>query len=61
MTDQVIHEKHGALASPTPPPGAAADWTVPQHWDRLTAEDHMVWDTLFAVARPRRSRRGSTC
>ncbi len=40
--------KHGALASPTPPPGAAADWTVPQHWEELTAEDHWVWDTLFA-------------
>jgi phenylalanine-4-hydroxylase len=31
-----------------PPAGAAADWTVPQHWDELTAEDHWVWDTLFA-------------
>ena len=41
-------QKHGALASPTPPPGAAADWTVPQHWEELTAEDHWVWDTLFA-------------
>jgi phenylalanine-4-hydroxylase len=41
-------EKHGALASPVPPPGAAADWTVPQHWEELTAEDHWVWDTLFA-------------
>ena len=40
--------KHGALASPVPPPGADADWTVPQHWDELTAEDHWVWDTLFA-------------
>jgi phenylalanine-4-hydroxylase len=40
--------KHGALASPTPPRGAAADWTVPQHWEELTAEDHWVWDTLFA-------------
>ncbi len=40
--------RHGALASPTPPPGAAADWTVPQHWEELTAEDHWVWDTLFA-------------
>ncbi len=40
--------KHGALASATPPPGAAADWTVPQHWEELTAEDHWVWDTLFA-------------
>ncbi|MEA3001465.1 MAG: phenylalanine-4-hydroxylase, partial [Sphingomonadales bacterium] len=39
---------HGALASPVPPPGADADWTVPQHWDELTAEDHWVWDTLFA-------------
>ena len=45
------HEKHGALASPTPPPGAAADWTIPQHWDELTAEDHWVWDTLFARQR----------
>ena len=41
-------QRHGALASPTPPPGAAADWTVPQLWDELTAEDHWVWDTLFA-------------
>jgi phenylalanine-4-hydroxylase len=41
-------QKHGALASPTPPPGAAADWTVPQRWDELTPEDHWVWDTLFA-------------
>jgi phenylalanine-4-hydroxylase len=40
--------RHGALASPTPPEGAAADWTVPQHWDELTDEDHWVWDTLFA-------------
>ena len=41
-------QKHGALASPTPTPGAAADWTVPQHWEELTSEDHWVWDTLFA-------------
>ncbi len=31
-----------------PPPGAAADWTIPQHWERFSAEDHRVWDTLFA-------------
>jgi phenylalanine-4-hydroxylase len=31
-----------------PPPGAAADWTIPQHWERFTAEDHRVWDLLFA-------------
>jgi len=41
-------QKHGALASATPPAGAAQDWTVPQHWDELTGEDHWVWDTLFA-------------
>ena len=41
-------EKHGALASATPPPGVAADWTVPQRWDEFTPEDHWVWDTLFA-------------
>lgn len=32
----------------TPPPGAAADWTIPQDWDAFTAADHAVWDTLFA-------------
>lgn len=51
MTDQSNNPKHGALASPTPPPGANADWTVPQKWDELTAEDHWVWDTLFARQR----------
>lgn len=24
------------------------DFVVPQHWDRFTAEDHAVWDLLFA-------------
>ena len=51
MTDQSNSPKHGALASPTPPPGVAADWTVPQKWDELTAVDHQVWDTLFARQR----------
>jgi phenylalanine-4-hydroxylase len=32
----------------SPPPGAAADWTVPQDWGRYTAQDHATWDTLFA-------------
>ena len=41
-------ERHGALASPVPPPGAAADWTVPQKWEDFAAEDHRVWDLLFA-------------
>jgi len=31
-----------------PPAGAAADWTIPQGWDRYTAEEHATWDTLFA-------------
>ncbi len=31
-----------------PPEGAAADWTIPQGWDRYTAEEHATWDTLFA-------------
>ena len=51
MTDQSNSPKHGALASPTPPPGANADWTVPQKWDELTPGEHGVWDTLFARQR----------
>src|SRR5258707_15515107 len=39
---------HRAAEGAKLPAGAAADWTVPQHWDELTAEDHWVWDTLFA-------------
>jgi phenylalanine-4-hydroxylase len=31
-----------------PPEGAAADWTVPQDWGRYTADDHAIWDLLFA-------------
>jgi len=30
------------------PPEAAGDWTIPQAWDRYTAEEHATWDTLFA-------------
>lgn len=48
MQQQEASKKHGALASPVPPPGAAADWTVPQRWEEYGAEDHWVWDTLFA-------------
>ena len=32
----------GAAAAP------AADWTIPQNWERFTAEEHGVWDILFA-------------
>ncbi|MDB5677367.1 phenylalanine 4-monooxygenase [Sphingomonas bacterium] len=30
------------------PPGASADWTVPQDWTHYTPEEHATWDTLFA-------------
>jgi len=26
----------------------AADWTIPQHWERFTPAEHAVWDLLFA-------------
>jgi phenylalanine-4-hydroxylase len=48
---QEAAERHGAWASPLPPVGAATDWTVPQHWDEMTDEDHWVWDTLFTRQR----------
>ena len=31
----------------SPPKGANADWTIPQDWDRFTAQEHATWDTLF--------------
>lgn len=31
-----------------PPPGAAADWTIPQDWGAFTADEHAMWDRLFA-------------
>ena len=31
-----------------PPPGASADWTIPQDWAHFSQEEHHVWDTLFA-------------
>ncbi len=31
----------------SPPPGAAADWTISQGWENYTAEDHGVWLTLY--------------
>ena len=30
-----------------PPPEAASDWTIPQGWDRYTAEEHATWVTLY--------------
>lgn len=32
----------------TPPPGAAADWTISQDWDAFSADEHAMWDRLFA-------------
>lgn len=32
----------------SPPPGAAADWTISQNWDAFTADEHAMWDKLFA-------------
>jgi phenylalanine-4-hydroxylase len=33
---------------PHPPPGARADWVVPQDWARYSPREHQVWDQLFA-------------
>ncbi len=33
--------------STSPPPGAAADWTIDQGWNAYTAEEHAVWNTLY--------------
>ncbi|RAK68585.1 phenylalanine 4-monooxygenase [Phenylobacterium kunshanense] len=30
-----------------PPPGARADWTIDQNWDRYTAAEHQVWIKLY--------------
>jgi phenylalanine-4-hydroxylase len=32
----------------TPPEGANADWTVSQNWDAFSADEHAMWDRLFA-------------
>jgi phenylalanine-4-hydroxylase len=31
-----------------PPPGANADWTIAQNWLDYSADDHAMWDYLFA-------------
>lgn len=31
-----------------PPEGAGADWTIPQNWSSYSADEHAVWDMLFA-------------
>jgi phenylalanine-4-hydroxylase len=37
-----------AVIHPRPPEGAAADWTIPQAWERYTPAEHAMWDRLFA-------------
>jgi phenylalanine-4-hydroxylase len=32
----------------TPPAGANADWTVAQNWEAFSADEHAMWDRLFA-------------
>jgi phenylalanine-4-hydroxylase len=32
----------------TPPIGAAPDWTISQDWDAFSADEHAMWDQLFA-------------
>jgi phenylalanine-4-hydroxylase len=32
----------------SPPAGVHADWTVPQNWEKFSADEHANWDRLFA-------------
>jgi phenylalanine-4-hydroxylase len=32
----------------TPPTGVDPDWTIPQNWDAYSADEHAMWDRLFA-------------
>jgi phenylalanine-4-hydroxylase len=49
MLTDLLDPRASAAADPLePPPGCAANWIIPQHWERFTAEDHRVWDLLFA-------------
>ncbi len=34
--------------SAAPPPDAAPDWTIAQNWDAFSADEHAMWDRLFA-------------
>ena len=38
--------KHGLAAGDACRPDRF-DWTIPQHWERYTAQDHATWKTLF--------------
>jgi phenylalanine-4-hydroxylase len=30
-----------------PPPGAGADWTIPQRWSQYSSDEHAIWNLLF--------------
>src|SRR5580692_5828684 len=36
------------ITARSPPPGAAADWTIPQAWADYAPAEHALWDQLFA-------------
>jgi phenylalanine-4-hydroxylase len=38
--------RHGLAAGDVGHPGSA-DWTIPQHWDSYSAQEHATWKTLF--------------
>jgi len=46
MTPQPTSEKHGLAAGPQARP-QRPDWTIDQHWERYSAEEHAVWKRLF--------------
>ena len=41
-----MDDSHAPFTS-QPPPGAAADWTIPQAWADYSAAEHAMWDQLF--------------
>jgi phenylalanine-4-hydroxylase len=41
-----MDDSHAPFTS-QPPPGAAADWTIPQAWADYSAAEHAMWDRLF--------------
>lgn len=44
MSTDAPSDKHGLAGGHRP---ERADWTIPQHWDRYTAQEHAVWARLF--------------
>ena len=51
MLQQTIKKAPPPSSGRSPSPAIAGDWkgyVVPQNWDSFTAEDHAVWDLLFA-------------